>query len=142
MAKILVTESKLKQIIRESIESLLNEDGDLMWNSGQLWNGGQYRPQPDPNDQPLGPAPASTQNQINQRNQAANASLNAWNKLGTVGQIKAIQQLVGATPDGKIGPQTLGKIFMALNKKSGEINPADMGGVNWVKGKQGTYKNL
>ena len=68
--------------------------------------------------------------------------MNAWNNLGTVGQIKVIQELVGATPDGKIGPQTLGKIFVALKKNSGVINPRYMREVTWEKGKPGIYQNV
>ena len=173
MAKIQVTESKLKQIIRESIENLLNEDGLSRWNA-------MVQSQQGPNDQQTEPssrlkqyqtkqqgqaataqqgqAATTQQNQasndydslirqrnntlINKQNRLANASLNAWNNLSTVEQIKVIQKLVYAIPDGKIGPQTLGKIFMALNQKSGEIDPRYMREVSWEKGKPGIYQNI
>ena len=142
MAKIQISESELKQIIRESVENVINEDGGFM-----------YTPPAAPSAQ-AGNAPidshagvsitnnqaAERRAQADTRNAVANASLSSWNKLGTVGQIRAIQRLVGIPEkecDGKIGPQTLGKIYVALRKgQSGLEN------VNFRPGKMGTYTNI
>lgn len=130
MAKIQISESELRQVIRESVENALNEDGGFM-----------YTPPTAPSAQAgndrIGPGPSLSRNQANAQNAAANSALSSWNKLGTVGQIKAIQKLVGAVPDGKIGPQMLGKIYVALrNGKSGLNN------VNFRPGRDGTYTNI
>lgn len=130
MAKIQISESELRQIIRESVENVINEDGGFM-----------YTPPAAPSAQAgndrIGPGPSLTQDQAKTRNATANAALSSWNKLGTVGQIRAIQKLVGATPDGKMGPETLGKIYVALrNGNSGLEN------VNFKPGKAGTYTNI
>jgi hypothetical protein len=127
MAKLQISENELKQIIRESVKNVINEDGGFM-----------YTPPAAPagNDR-IGPGPSMTRDQANTRNNVANAALSSWNKLGTVGQIKAIQKLVGATPDGKMGPETLGKIYVALRKgQSGLEN------VNFRPGRAGTYTNI
>lgn len=125
-----MSESELKQIIRESVKNVMNEDGGFM-----------YTPPAAPSAQAgndrIGPGPSMTRDQADARNAATNAALSSWNKLGTVGQIKTIQKLVGATPDGKMGPQTLGKIYVALRKgQSGLEN------VNFRPGKVGTYTNI
>jgi hypothetical protein len=133
MAKIQISESELKHIIRESVENVINEDGGFM-----------YTPPAAPSAQAgndrIGPGPSLTQDQAKTRNATANAALSSWNKLGTVGQIRAIQRLVGIPEkecDGKIGPQTLGKIYVALRKgQSGLEN------VNFRPGKMGTYTNI
>jgi len=130
MAKIQISESELKQIIRESVEGVINEDGGFM-----------YTPPAAPSAQAgndrIGPGPSMTRDQANTRNNVANSALSSWNKLGSIGQIKAIQKLVGATPDGKMGPETLGKIYVALrNGNSGLEN------VNFRPGKAGTYTNI
>lgn len=133
MAKIKISESELRQIIRESVENIINEDGGFM-----------YTPPAAPSAQPgndrIGPGPSMTRNQADVKNVTTNAALSSWNKLGTVGQIRAIQRLVGIPEkecDGKIGPQTLGKIYVALRKgQSGLEN------VNFRPGKMGTYTNI
>lgn len=54
MAKIQISESELRQIIRESVENVLKEDG--------LWNG---RPVPEqPKREPIVPAPKKRQLKI------------------------------------------------------------------------------
>lgn len=130
MAKIRINEDELKQIIRESVENVINQDN----NFPNYYN--QYKAQQAKDDR-IGPGPSLTRNQADAMNTEANAALTAWNKLGTVGQIREIQKLVGAYPDGKMGPQTLGKIYIALkNRKSGLEN------VNFRPGKSGTYTNI
>jgi hypothetical protein len=133
MAKIKISESELRQIIRESVENIINEDGGFM-----------YTPPAAPSAQPgndrIGRGPSMTRDQADVKNATSNAALSSWNKLGTVGQIRAIQRLVGIPEkecDGKIGPQTLGKIYVALRKgQSGLEN------VNFRPGKMGTYTNI
>ena len=137
MAKLQISENELKQIIRESVKNVINEDGGFM-----------YTPPAAPaGNDPIGPGPSITQGQAAERraqadtrNAVANAALSSWNKLGTVGQIKTIQRLVGIPEkecDGKIGPQTLGKIYVALRKgQSGLEN------VNFRPGRTGTYTNI
>jgi hypothetical protein len=133
MAKIKMSESELRQIIRESVENVLNEDGGFMSTPPTMWT----PPTAQAGNDRIGPGPSLTRNQADAMNAEANAALTAWNKLGTVGQIREIQKLVGAYPDGKMGPQTLGKIYIALkNRKSGLEN------VNFRPGKSGTYTNI
>ena len=135
MAKLKVTENELKKIIRESVEKVLNEDFE-----------GQWKP-----EQPAAPAvntPLETPDQVASRDAAANTAnsgaLNAWNKLGTVGQIKEIQKLAGipaAQCDGRIGPQTLAKVYIALAKgKSGmSVDANALSNSNFRPGRAGTY---
>ena len=136
MAKLKVTENELKKIIRESVEAVLNEDFE-----------GQWKPEPQPAS-PQVNAPVETPDQVASRNAAANTAnsgaLNAWNKLGTVGQIKEIQKLAGipaAQCDGKIGPQTLAKVYIALAKgKSGmSVDANALSNSNFRPGRAGKY---
>jgi hypothetical protein len=133
MAKIKITENELKQIIRESVNSVigLNEDWQP-WTPPQQGQGAGVR------------APLAPNDQIDARNAKNSAALTAWNNLGTIGQIKAIQRLAGipaAQCDGKIGPQTLAKVYIALSKgKAGEaINGDDLNQSSFRSGKPGTY---
>lgn len=114
MAKIKVTEGELKQLIRESVENILNEAAP---GSGVL-------------------LPADD---INARNDATTSALSTWKALGTVGQIKEIQKLVGATPDGKMGPQTLAKIFIKLGGNA-QVPGNALNGANFGKpGRPGNF---
>lgn len=150
MAKIQVNETQLKNLIKESVEKILNEQGEFStatpdWT--QQANPNSNIRVPMATQQQLDARAADRAREVYQQNNEANASLDRWNKLGTIGQIKAIQQLVGAEQDGKLGPQTLGKIFMALGKRqqittpAGVIYPDAMKNVKWGYGKQGTYTN-
>lgn len=135
MARVQVSEKRLKSIIRECVENVLNED------SFPDFYGQTFQRSNDPADEPIMPnAPGAslTRAQADVRNVKTNAALSSWNALGTVGQIKAIQNLVGAKPDGKLGPETLGKIYVALRK--GESHNLDY--VNFRPGKKGTYTNI
>ncbi len=137
MARIKVTENELKRIIRESIQNVINEDGDFTNYYQQLQNKTTYG-----NDH-IEPGAGLTPDQANTRNNVANAALSNWNKLGTVGQIRAIQRLVGIPEkecDGKIGPQTLGKIYVTLRTLQGQQSGLE--NVDFRPGKAGTYTNI
>lgn len=133
MAKIRITENELKQLIRESVENVVNEDYGVP-NYFEAYK--QQAQAQQAGNERIAPGPTITRSQADARNATVNAALSNWNKLGTIGQIKEIQKLVGATPDGKIGPQTLGKIYVALQKGSG-LEYAD-----FRPGKAGTYTNI
>jgi hypothetical protein len=134
MAKVRINENELRKIIRESIQNVINEDN--VPNYYEEYYGNRQPSGQDPID-PRAPGVSLTRDQADAKNAAANAALSSWNKLGTAGQIKAIQQLVGATPDGKMGPQTLGKIYVALrNGKSG------LESVDFRPGRAGKYTNI
>ena len=135
MARMRISENELKKIIRESIEKVVNEDNTFPNTYAQL---NQQFNQSNAGDERIGPGPSLTRAQADARNAITNAALSNWNSLGTVGQIKAIQNLVGAKPDGKLGPETLGKIYVALRK--GENHNLDY--VNFRPGKKGTYTNI
>ena len=133
MAKIHVTEEELKQLIRESVENAISMNENF---TGY--------PMPQPQQQPSVKSPLAPNDQIDARNAKNSGALAAWNKLGTVGQIKTIQRLAGipaAQCDGKIGPQTLAKVYIALSKgKAGEaINADDLSQSSFRPGKTGTY---
>jgi len=148
MSKVRITENELKQIIRESVENVINSmnegEDSFGWNPGYAAN-----PQTNhvlaTNDQM-----ADRARENHEFNQGANTSLQRWNSLGTVGQLKVIQQLVGipaAQCDGKLGPQTLGAILMKVtngqevNTPKGTIYPKYLTGTKWNYGKPGTYQN-
>ncbi len=139
MAKLKVTENELKKIIRESVETVLNEDGYQGFT-------GNFRQGFTP-EQPAAPAvngPAATAGQVSDRNTANSNALTAWKKLGTVGQVKLIQKLAGipeAQCDGKIGPQTLAKVYIALAKgRTGASVDADaLNQSSFRPGRVGTY---
>ena len=134
MARIQISENNLKEIIRECVEKVINEDYTDFKGSYYDQNM-QQSPAYKPENQPTGPGPSLTRGQVDANNAAVNNALNNWNKLGVVGQIREIQKLVGAEPDGKIGPQTLGKIYVKLTKNS------DLAQVNFRSGRRGTYTN-
>ena len=140
MAKIRITENELKQIIRESVDNVIASTGNGV---GPYWKG---NPLPDgaEKDYPTGSGPQLTRGQVDTVNTNATNALTAWKKLGTVGQIKTIQRLAGipaAQCDGRIGPQTLAKVYIALSKgKAGEaINADDLSKSSFQPGKTGTY---
>lgn len=151
MAKIKITENELKQLIRESVEGVLEEA------TPNTWNGPVQIPGTAPTPGNTTRVPYATPNQMADRerenyefNQGANTSLQRWNNLGAVGQLKVIQQLAGipaAQCDGKLGPQTLGTIFMKLangqqvSTPQGIIYPQYLGKTKWNYGKPGTYTN-
>ena len=132
MAKIQITENKLKQIIRECVENVINEESTFP-NYYEMYKQQENNPANQTLD---GTNVTMTRKQADERNAEVNNALSSWNKLGTVGQIREIQKLVGATPDGKLGPQTLGKIYIALTKN----NPLQH--ASFRSGKQGTYNNI
>lgn len=138
MAKIQITESELKQIIRESVGNVLDE----IENGNAFTNLTYTKQVPGTNMPPNLPAgynlmtPDAQKNAVTQKNAAINSTLTWWNNLGTIGQIKEIQKLVGLTGkdvDGKIGPQTLAYIYRAL-KTDSELAQAE-----FKRGKQGVY---
>lgn len=133
MGKIRVTENDLKRIIRESVQNVIGlDEGWQPWMPPQQEQGAAVK------------VPLATNDQIDARNAKNSAALTAWNKLGTIGQIKTIQRLAGipeAQCDGKIGPQTLAMVYIALSKgKAGEaINSDDLNQSTFRSGKRGTY---
>ena len=139
MAKIQITESELKQIVRESVETVINEGPSFQNYYQNLQQG--FNPA---NTSISGHGPYVTHGQVD----ATNNALTTWNKLGTVGQVKEIQRLAGVPEnecDGRIGPQTLAKVYIALRRGNtsvstgATINADDLNRASFRPGKVGTY---
>ena len=179
MAKIRITESELRNLIRESIENIFEQgtgDGQGWKGAAPSWNG-NYAPSPSPvgdgvkdpqgavntrtQAKPEQTAPVSRKpatvgrdgkytdaldQDTHERDVATQNAVNAWNSLGTVGQLKKIQAAVGLTGtevDGRIGPQTLARIFIKIGNGQvvGGIDTKALGNVVFNYGKKGTYTN-
>ncbi len=167
MSKIRITESELRRIIKESLEKLINEEGaannyvsSFDWRNGEQDKNYVERPP----EQPTSPAtkqPVSSKGKMgpngdylskisrdaDKQNQAASIALAKWNSLGLRGQIQKVQEAVGIPPtecDGKVGPQTIGKIFVALGNGRivGGIDTAALKHAQFTFNKEGKYKNI
>ena len=165
MARIRITENELKQIIRESVIRAINEDWQPFYTAptnkfsatderflphddsspSQSATPSQQSTATTRNNHPESRPPLISNQEIDNKNAANSGALNSWKKLGTVGQIRLIQKLAGIPAsqcDGRIGPQTLAKVYIALSKgKSGEgiIDSTALSNSSFMPGRQGTY---
>ena len=157
--KTTITESQLKKIILESTKKAISENysgyANISQNTQQGGKSAGYvgrqngwvQQETMPGEVGILP----TQDEIDKENANTQQSLQVWNSLGMAGQLAEIQKLLGLPAnecDGKLGPQTLGKLLLALG--SGKTITTPKGGIavdslktaNFAYGKRGTYQQI